>query len=151
MSAPNAFEVLQLDPLSTPEEIVAQAGKLRQTAADEEELNRIRQAVQALTGHPIERDMLAMFTFPHPGYQLPERERFLQAFRRSPAPAAPVATEVPPLDETEVAMLILGGLSEELAAPPAVLEPLPLVEAEEDIRAQQAESLWQSLLYDSRG
>src|SRR4051812_44766668 len=99
MSTPNAFEVLQLDPLSTPEEIVAQAGRLRQTAGDEEELNRIRQAVQALTAQPEDRDLLAMFTFPRPGYQLPERERFLQAFRRSPAPAAaPATTDVPPLD-----------------------------------------------------
>jgi hypothetical protein len=151
MSTPNPFEVLQLDPLATPEEIVAQAGRLRQTAADEEEMNRIRQAVQALTAQPEDRDLVAMFTFPRPGYQLPERDRFLQAFRRSPAPAAPMPTDIPPLDETEVAMLILGVLSEELAAPPVPLEPLPLEEGAEDIRAQQAEALWQSLLYDSRG
>jgi len=149
---PNAFEVLQLDPMASLEEIVARAEQLRQTAADEEEVNRIRQAVQHLTGQPEDRDLLAMFTFQVPGYQSPERDRFVQTFRRSPAPqVAATPTEIPPLDETEMAMLILGGLSEELAAPPTTLEPLPLDETAVDVRAQQVEALWQSLLYDSRG
>lgn len=152
MSKPNPFEVLQLDPMASPEQIVEQAARLRQTAASEEEQNRIREAVLALTGQPEDRDLAALFTFPRPGYQLPERERFLQTFRRSPVPAtAPGTSEIPPLEETELALLMLGVLSEELAAPPAPLEPLPIQETAEEIRAQQAEALWQSLLYDSRG
>lgn len=151
MSAPNPFEVLGLDPLASPEEIVAQAARLRETAADEAEQDRIRRAVQALTGQPEDRDLAAMFTFPRPGYQQPERERFVQAFRRSPAPAVPTPADVPALDETELALLVLSALSDELAAPPQPLEPLPLEESAEEIRAQQAEALWQSLLYDSRG
>ena len=59
--------------------------------------------------------------------------------------------DAPPLDETDLAMLMLGALSDELAAPPAPLELLPLEESAEEIRAQQAEALWQSLLYDTRG
>ena len=91
MSTPNAFEVLQLDPLSTPEEIVAQAGRLRQTAADEEELNRIRQAVQALTGQPEERLLHELLTHPAPCHAWPALDRFTGAFRRPPLPAGEAA------------------------------------------------------------
>ena len=44
----NPFEVLHLDPSSSEEEIVKQAARLRQRAADEAELTAVRQAVQAL-------------------------------------------------------------------------------------------------------
>ncbi len=151
MSKLNPFEVLQLDPLASPEQIVEQAARLRETAADEAEQTRIREAVQALTGQPEDRDLAALFTFARPGYQLPERDRFVQTFRRSPVPATPTTTDIPPLDETDLAMLMLGGLSDELAAPPTPLETLPLEESAEEVRAQQAEALWQSLVHDTRG
>ena len=48
MSA-NPFEILRLDPSASEEEIVRQAGRLRQRATDGPALNAIRQAVQALT------------------------------------------------------------------------------------------------------
>ena len=46
MATPNPYEVLRLDPSATEEEIVRQAGKLRQRSTPEE-LAAIRQATQA--------------------------------------------------------------------------------------------------------
>src|SRR5918912_670354 len=50
MSANNPFEVLRLDPSASEEEVVRQAGRLRQRVTDERSLNAVRQAVQELAG-----------------------------------------------------------------------------------------------------
>jgi hypothetical protein len=86
MSPVNPFEVLCLAPAATEEEIVRQAGRLRQRAADEAEIAAIRQAVQALCGRPEDRARFAEFTHPNPCYQWPALDRFVAAFRRPPAP-----------------------------------------------------------------
>ena len=60
----NPFEALRLDPSSSEEEVVKQAARLRQRAADEAELAEVRQAVQALTGRPEDRLLHALLTHP---------------------------------------------------------------------------------------
>ena len=70
----NPFEVLRLDPSATEEEIVRRAGQLRQRAGAEE-LLALRQAVQALTGRPEERELHALLSPPRPCYSWPALER----------------------------------------------------------------------------
>src|SRR5262249_37567333 len=76
MSATNPFEALRLDPTATEEQIVAQADRLRQRAADEAELAAVRQAVQALTGRAEDRLLHALLTPPRPAWLSPALERF---------------------------------------------------------------------------
>jgi hypothetical protein len=104
----NPFEVLRLDPSADNEQVVAQAGRLRQRAAGEEEVNAIRQAVQSLTGSAEERFLHEMLTHPRAGYDWPALDRFRAAFRRAPPPPA---GEAPP-NADKVALLLrtfLGG------------------------------------------
>ncbi len=81
-TAANPFEVLRLDPTASDEEVVRQAGRLRQRAADEAEVAALRQAVQTLTGRPEERRLHQLLTHPRPCYHHPALERFVTAFRR---------------------------------------------------------------------
>src|SRR5262249_628913 len=71
----NRFEVVHLDPGSTEEEVVRQAGRLRRRATDEATLNAVRQAVQALTARPDERALHALLTHPRPSYASPTLEQ----------------------------------------------------------------------------
>jgi hypothetical protein len=100
-TSPNPFEVLRLDPASGPEEVVRQAGRLRQRAADEEAVAAVRQAVQALTGPAEERTLHALLTHPGPCYHWPAVDRFVAAFRR-----LSVSGEERPLDPADVAALL---------------------------------------------
>jgi hypothetical protein len=145
----NPFEVLRLDPGSSEEEVVRQAGRLRQRAHDEAALDAIRQAVQEVAGSPQARLLHALLTHPRPGYQAPELDRFVAAFRRPPQPAGPV--EVPPLDLHEFAQLLGAHLAGGLDLTPLLFEPTGEQEPPEEIRRQTAEALWQSLLSDPRG
>ncbi len=145
----NPFEVLGLDPGSSDEEIVRQAGRAKQRAPDEATLDAIRQAVQALTGSSGARQLFALLTHPAPGYSAPELERFLAAFRRPPQPDGPV--EVPPPDLGELAELLGQVLAVELELKEAPFEGPVGEEPAEEIRRQTAEALWQSLLEDPRG
>jgi hypothetical protein len=148
-AAPNPFEVLRLDPAASEEEIVRQAGRLRQRAADETEMNCIRQAVQALTGSAEERQRLALLTHPRPDYSPPVLERLAAAFRRSPVTAT--STPCPELDQEEFQSLLLALVVEELDLPPQVFEPVAAAPNPGELRRQLAEALWQSLVCDPRG
>jgi hypothetical protein len=148
MSA-NPFEVLRLDPSSSEEEIVRQAGRLRQRATDEAEQNAIRQAVQALTARPEDRLLFALFTHPAPCHRWPALERFAAAFRRPPSPVG-ASAECPPLDMEEFADLLNALAAEELEFVPPAFESLSDEESSEEIGCQTAEALWQSLLFDPR-
>jgi hypothetical protein len=128
-TAPNPFEVLRLDPATPPEEVVRQAGRLRQRATDESAVAAIRQAVQALTGPPEERALQALLTHPRPCYAWPALDRFTAAFRRLPPPAAPSDQGEPALDLADVAALL--GLPD-----------LP----SEEVEQQVVEALWRCLL-----
>ena len=145
----NPFEVLRLDPSATEEEIVRQAGRLRQRAADEAALDAVRQAVQALTGSARARRLHALLSHPGPEHSSPERERFLAAHRRPPRPEAPV--EVPLPDLQELAPLLGALLAPALGLRPAPFEDSAEDELPEEVRRQTAEALWQSLLFDPRG
>src|SRR3954462_6317512 len=103
MSA-NPFEVLRLDPSASEEEVVRQAGRLRQRATDEPTLNGVRQAVQELAGSPERRALLALLPPPRPGYHCPALERFAAAFRRAPAAQSPPPP--PPFEPEEFAALL---------------------------------------------
>jgi len=146
---PNPYEVLRLDPSATEEEVVRQAGRLRQRSADEATLSAIRQATQALTGRPEERLLHALLTHPQPCYAWPALDRFAAAFRRPP-PASANAPPCPPLDARECARLLEGLLAEELELPPLPFEAPPAADDADEIERQAAEALWQSLLYDPR-
>jgi hypothetical protein len=147
--APNPFEVLRLDPTAMEEEIVRQAGRLRQRAPDETALNSLRQAVQALTARPEERRLLALLTHPRPGHSSPALDRFVAAFRRAPVPEATTAP-CPELDLDELRELLRAALAEESKPTPVPFEPLPTTIDPEEVRRQAAEATWQSLLADMR-
>ena len=148
MSDANPFEVLRLDPTATDEEVVRQAGRLRQRAADEAALSALRQAVQALTGRPEERLLHAVLTHPRPGYAAPALERLAAAYRRPPASTAPAAA--PPFDAAEFLALLCRQAAAGLETPPAPLEDVGGDDDADEVRRQAAEALWLSLLYDSR-
>lgn len=145
----NPFEVLRLDPSATEEEIVRQAGRLRQRATDEATRNAIRQAVQALTARAEDRILHALLTHPTPRYQSPALERFAAAFRRQPA-VADNAPACPPLDVKDLEDLINEKWAEELELSPLPFEAMAAGEDADEIRRQTAEVLWQSLLLDAR-
>lgn len=143
----NPFEILRLDPSATEEEIVRQAGRLRQRATDEATRNAIRQAVQALTARAEDRQLLALLTHPRPSHHCPALERFAAAFRRPPASAGS-APACPPLDMEEFADLISKLVAEELELPPLTFEPIASTETPQEVERQTVEARWQSLLFD---
>lgn len=143
----NPFEILHLDPSATEEEIVRQAGRLRQRATDEATRNALRQAVQALTARAEDRQLLALLTHPRPSYHWPALERFAAAFRRPPV-ASVLIESCPPLDHKEFADIICRLIAEELELAPLPFETLPSGETPIEIERQTAEALWQSLLFD---
>jgi hypothetical protein len=142
------FEVLRLDPNTSAEQVVQQAGALRQRSADEDEIAAIRVAVQRLTSRPEERSLHELFTHPHPRYHLPSVDTFQDAFRRLPATAVE-QVPCPPLDLSEFALLMRTMAAQEWQTPPCPLEILPATESPEEIQRQSIEVLWQSLLADS--
>jgi hypothetical protein len=147
--SPNPFEILRLDPSAREDEIVRQAGRLRQRSADEASLNAIRQAVQALTARPEARRLWALLTHAAPRHHWAALDRFAARFRRPPAATgAPAAC--PPLDMAEFGDLVRSLPAEELELVPPPFELLSLDEPPEEIDRQTAEALWQSLLYDPR-
>ena len=81
-STRNPFEVLQLDPATPLDEVVRQAGRLRQRATDEAAVTAIRQAVQALTQSSEERCLHELLTHPAPEYHVPTLDCLRAAFRR---------------------------------------------------------------------
>jgi hypothetical protein len=143
----NPFEILQLDPSATEEEIVRQAGRLRQRATDDATSNAIRQAVQALTARAEDRLLFALLTHPAPRHQWPTLDRFAAAFRRPPTVTGS-AEPCPPLDLEEFTGLLRELAAEELDLPPLSFEPLPTEESPAEIERQTAEALWQSLVFD---
>lgn len=143
----NPFEVLRLDPSATEEEIVRQAGRLRQRATDEATRNAIRQAVQALTARAEDRLLLALLTHPAPQHHWQALERFAAAFRRAPA-AIRSNQPCPPLDFEEFTSLLRELAAEELELPPLSFESVPDEETPGEIERQTAEALWQSLVFD---
>lgn len=147
MKPTNPFEVLRLDPASTEEAIVRQAGRLRQRATDEAELNAIREAAQALTADAATRLLHSLLTHPRPGHQTPAIDAFAAAFRRPPATAA---GPCPPLDLTELEQMLLKCVAEELELPATPWETPSATEHADEIHRQNAEALWQSLLCDPR-
>jgi hypothetical protein len=144
----NPFEVLRLDPAASEEEVVRQAGRLRQRATDEAALNAIRQAVQALTGRPEDRRLHALLTHPAPAYHSAALDRFAAAFRRPPQAAAP--GPCPPLDFQEFQALFYAQVCADLEMTPSPFEPVSGEEEPDEVRRQTAEVLWQSLLFDPR-
>ena len=144
----NPFEILRLDPSATEEEIVRQAGRLRQRTIDEAALNAIRQAVQMLTARPADRLLYSLLTHPAPCHQRPALDRFAAAFRRPPA-ATSAPAPCPPLDMEELGDLVKSRIAEELELPALPFEPIRGDETAEEIRRQTAEALWQSLLFDA--
>jgi hypothetical protein len=153
MNPKNPFEVLHLDPRASEEEVVRQAGRLRQRARDEATLNAIRQAVQQLTRSAEERALHAVLTHPAPGYSSPQSpspaEQLRSAFRRPPTPEHP--QPCPPLSLDDFSDLLLGTLVEEMKIPDPVFESLGQEETPEEIHRQTVEALWQALLHDPGG
>jgi hypothetical protein len=147
--ATNPFEVLAIDPTASEEQIVQQAGRLRQRSTDEATLTAIRQAVQALTGAAAERMLQALLAHPQPVYSWPALDRFINAYRRAPAPTT-AAAACPPLDMAELASLLRAHLAEELIMQPLPFEPLTAAEDAGEIQRQAAEAVWESLICDPR-
>jgi hypothetical protein len=147
----NPFEVLQLPPTASEQEIVRQAARLCQRAGDESVRNRYREAARLLTADAGERALLALLTHPGAEHENADLERFQNTYRRPPASSAPPTT-CPTLDISEVRQLLAQALAAELE-----LAPLPLAaavessEPEEEIARQTVEALWQGLVADPRG
>jgi hypothetical protein len=145
----NPFEVLRLDPTASEEEIVRQAGRLRQRSADETTLSAVRQAVQALTARPEARRLLALLTHPRPGYATADLDRLAAAHRRPPPIALP-PTPCPPLDLAEVQAMLRARLVREVQPTPAPLEALPQTVDPAEAQREAEEAIWQSLLSDMK-
>jgi hypothetical protein len=145
----NPFEALGLDPTATEEEVVRRAGQLRQRLADEAALDEVRQAVQALTGRPEERRLLALLTPPGPCYDWPATTRLMNAHRRAPAGAAEAPAPPPELNLAEFADLLRPLLIEELATGPVPFELGGCAETPEEVFRQTVEALWQNLPAES--
>lgn len=142
----NPIEVLRLDPSASEEEIVHQAGRLRQRAADEATRNAIRQAVQALTASTEARQRFALLTHAAPDHHLPPAlQQFTAAFRR---PLAQTNGSCPQLDKDEFKFLLCALIAEELELSPLPFEPLAIGESPTEIDRQTQEALWQNLLFD---
>jgi hypothetical protein len=146
----NPFEVLKLDPSATEEEIVRRAGKLRQTAS-EEELTAVRQAVQTLTGRAEDRRLLGLLTHPGAVHECPELDRLEAAFRRQPAGTSREVAVLPPLDLSEIATLLRPILIKELDDAPLQLEPPVIAEPPEEILRQTVEGVWAMLPFEPLG
>jgi hypothetical protein len=144
----NPYEVLGLDPSTPEEQIVQQAGCLRQRSTDDITLTAIRQAVQALTGRAEDRQLHALLAQPQPAYAWPAVEKFINAHRRPPATTASAAC--PPLDLAEFTTLLKAQFAEELELAPLPFEALPANDEASEIQRQAAEALWQSLICDLR-
>jgi len=144
----NPFEVLRLDPTTPNEEIVRQAGRLRQRATDEDTVAAIRQAVQALTGRSEERRLHEGLTHPSPCYHWPNLDRFVATFRRPPSSAGASSADAPILHLAEFATLLrpLTPVALDATAP----QPHDLAAPPEEISAQTIQALWQCLLFDMR-
>ncbi len=146
----NPFEVLRLDPAAPAEEVVRQAGRLRQRATDEAAVAAVRQAVQALTGRPEERLLHELLTHPAPYYNWPALDRFTVAFRRPPLPPAAAPPECPPPDPAEVAALLRPLAAAELDAEPPPFELVGETDDRAEIVRQTVEGVWQALPFDMR-
>jgi hypothetical protein len=144
----NPFEVLQLDPCATEAEIVRQAALLRQRAVDEETLTAIRQAVQALTARPEDRQLFALLTPPRAVHHWPTLERLEAAFRRPPQGPTSEQIDSAPLDLQEIASLLRPLLARELEDVPLTFEPPTVAETPEEILKQTLEGLWQVLPFE---
>lgn len=149
MAGRNPFEVLRLDPSAGEEEIVRQAGKLRQRETDEARLAEIRQAVSALTSRPEERQLLALLTHPRTEYYSPILNRLAAAFRRPPSLDG-TKTACSELDPAEFRDLILAQADNELQLVDTVFEPVPAADDSVEIARQLMEAIWQSLVWDVR-
>jgi hypothetical protein len=103
---PNPFELLRLDPTASNDEVVAQAGRLKQQGVNDRELTAIRQAVQILTGSSKERFVQAMFSHPDPCYHWPALERLRAAFRRPPQGTGEQTSRCSPLKLEEFAEML---------------------------------------------
>jgi hypothetical protein len=144
----NPFEVLQLDPSATEAEIVRQAALLRQRGTDEEKLTAIRQAVQALTARPEDRQLFALLTPPGAVHHWPTLERLEAAFRRPPQGTTSEQTAPAPLDLAEVASLLRPLLARELEDISLPFEPPTISETSEEVLKQTMEGLWQVLPFE---
>jgi hypothetical protein len=144
----NPFEALQLGPTASAEEVVRQAGRLRQRQPDEAAVAAIRRAVQVLTGSAEERQLHALLAFPEPCYRWPALEAFVAAHRRPPAATPTEPVPVPPLDVDELTDLLRPLIVEALAPPPLPLAPIAPTEDASEIRRQTIEGLWQALPFD---
>src|SRR5262245_22237507 len=129
----NPFEALRLAPESGEEEVVRQAGVLRQRATDEAELDAIRQAVQALTGPAEARAWHALMTHPRPEHRAAALERLAAAYRRPPAVAE---APCPPLDVEELKGLVIEALERELEMAALPFEAVDTTEGPEEIDRQ---------------
>jgi hypothetical protein len=145
----NPFEVLKLDPTASPEEIVRQAGRLRQRTPDEAAIARIRQAVQALSGASEERHLHEILAHPAPCYSWSALDQFVAAFRRPPQANPTTTVACPPLDLGELSVLLRPLLDAELNPPPLGFESIGEPDSTTEIMRQAHEAAWQLLPLDS--
>jgi hypothetical protein len=145
----NPFEVLKLDPTASAEEIVRQAGRLRQRAADDAAIALIRQAVQTLSGGSEERQLHEILTHPAPCYSWPALDQFVAAFRRPPQADPTSAVSCPPLDLVELSALLRPLLEAELNPPSLGFESIGEPDSTTEMIRQALEATWQLLPLDS--
>ena len=147
----NAFETLKLNPSATEEEIVQQAGKIRQRTTDEATQSKIRQAVQQLTSTEEKRRLESLLTYQEPRYDWDAIVRLMNAHRRPPAGEQVQSQEqCPPLDAKLLASLLREMWANELQSGELSFVPPRIEELPEELDRQTVEALWRALLYDPR-
>ncbi len=142
----NPFEELRLGPSVSEEEIVRQAGRLRQRAADEAALDALRRAAQSLTARTEDRQLFALLTHDAPCYEHPALERFASSFRRPVAPDPSAQRPALDIKEFERSLCVLA--AKELQPPPLPFEAVDAEESPEEIERQTAEAEWRNLLFN---
>lgn len=105
----NPYELLGLDPWSTPEEITERMREMAEEAEPEERA-RLQAAWRELTLHPADRAKAAFFAHPKPSeVDLEDEEKLFARLRRRLARAS-ARIEPAPLDLAVADLVILPGV-----------------------------------------
>lgn len=149
MGEPNPFEILEVGPAATDDDVVKRAGEKRQRATTAAELAEVRRAVQALTASAKDRCLLSLLAHPRPAYNAPALVRLAQIYRSSPLPASSNPA-CPAIDLAEFADLAAVRMAAELEPPQLPFAPVGSEEEPAEVRRQSAEAIWEGLIFDTR-
>lgn len=120
-ASPNPFHVLGLPTTATETEVVQRGQELCALADSDEEVLRVRSAMEQLTTEPLTRRRHELLEVPGADYRQEKRERFAQLYRKAPVTAETLTDGSPPLRAKDFDLAaVLTLLLDDLLAPSAV-------------------------------